>query len=126
MNKYFFGTGRRKTSIVQVRIFDGSGKLTYKNGDEIKSVQLIESILKPFSLVSKENKYDVSVALMGGGFSSQRDAALLAVSRALSKTDPEIEKMLKKEGYLTRDSREKERKKPGLKRARRAPQWAKR
>ncbi len=124
--KYFFGTGRRKTAIAQVRLFAGSGKVKYADQSDVKDELLMEHAKKPLLLVSLDNKYDITVSLSGGGLSSQRGATLLAVSRALAKVDPEIEKTLKKEDYLTRDPREKERKKPGLKRARRAPQWAKR
>jgi len=124
--KYFFGTGRRKTAIAQVRLYSGTGKVEYANHDAVKDQLLVEQAKKPLSLVSLDSKYDITISLSGGGLSSQRGATLLAVSRALAKVDPEIEKTLKKEDYLTRDPREKERKKPGLKRARRAPQWAKR
>lgn len=126
MGKYFFGTGRRKTAIAQVRLINGSGKVKYIDGSDVKDELLIKYLKKPLLLVSCENQYDITVSLSGGGLSSQGGAALLAVSRALAKIDPEAEKTLKKEDYLTRDPREKERKKPGLKRARRAPQWAKR
>lgn len=126
IEKYFFGTGRRKTAIAQVRLYSGTGKVRYANQKEVKDALLVEQAKKPLELVSQDDKYDITVSLSGGGLSSQRGATLLAVSRALAKTDSEIEKTLKKEDYLTRDPREKERKKPGLKRARRAPQWAKR
>lgn len=126
MENYSFGTGRRKTSIAQVRIFKGTGKVLSTDQKEISSTAFVGHIKKPLELLSQENSYDVTVKLSGGGFASQQDAAQLAIARALSRIDKGFESTLKKEGYLTRDSREKERKKPGLKRARRAPQWAKR
>lgn len=126
MEKYYFGIGRRKSAIAKVRIFKGSGKVVNADGAEIADKRFTEGTKKPLQLVSEDAKYDISVSLSGGGYSSQTDAAALGVARALSKVSEEFEKTLKKEGLLTRDPREKERKKPGLKRARRAPQWAKR
>jgi small subunit ribosomal protein S9 len=126
MKEYFFGTGRRKTSIAQVRIFKGEGKIKYT--DEKKEIDdiLTEEVRKPLKAISKEKNFDITLKISGGGRISQAHAAKLGVSRALLKAEPESEKTLKKAGFLTRDSREKERKKPGLRRARRAPQWAKR
>jgi small subunit ribosomal protein S9 len=126
MEKYYFGTGRRKTSIAQVRLSRGSGKVMDSKGVKIQNEKFISEITKPLGLFSKEAEFDITIKKSGGGFSSQTGATQLAVARALSKLDEESEKTLKKEGFLTRDSREKERKKPGLRRARRAPQWAKR
>jgi len=126
MEKYYFATGRRKSSIVQARLMRGKGKILTVSGDEITDKLLVEEVQKPLELVSKKDEYDITIKSNGGGFSSLRGAARLAVARALAKIDPEFEKTLKKEDFLTRDPREKERKKPGLKRARRAPQWAKR
>lgn len=126
--KYYFGTGRRKTSIAQVRIFAGSGKFTIRKNDDFREMDktLSDKLARPFELCNVMGKYDTSVILSGGGTSSGIGAISLGISRALSKVDEEFEKTLKKEGMLTRDPREKERKKPGLRRARRAPQWAKR
>lgn len=126
--QYFFGTGRRKTSVAQVRIFEGSGKFTVKKKDEFVEMdeRISQRLRKPFEMLSLTDKYDVSVILAGGGISSGVGAILLGISRALSKMDESYDKTLKKEGMLTRDPREKERKKPGLKRARKAPQWQKR
>ncbi len=126
MKEYFFGTGRRKTAIAQVRIFKGSGKVIFADGTEVTSAEIIKETSQPFEIVSQQGKFDISLVLKGGGFSSQAEAAKLGVARALSKIDESFEKTLKKEGLLTRDPREKERKKPGLKRARKSPQWAKR
>lgn len=126
--KYYFGTGRRKTSIAQVRVLEGSGKFSIRKNDSFIEMDKVTSkkLERPFEILSLLGKYDVSVILSGGGISSGIGAINLGISRALSKVDEDYEKMLKKEGMLTRDPREKERKKPGLKRARRAPQWQKR
>jgi len=127
MNKYYSGTGRRKTAIASVRISSGKGVYKFKGKEEeIKDAGFLETALLPLKEVEQINKFDATFIIHGGGKSAQKDAALLAVAKAVSKIDEAYEKTLKKSGYLTRDSREKERKKPGLKRARRAPQWAKR
>lgn len=126
MKEYFFGTGRRKTSIVQARVFAGQGKIFDKYTEKTPNINVINEINRIIELLGLKDKYDISLILKGGGVFSQADAARLALSRAFSKIDPQYETTLKKEGFLTRDSREKERKKPGLRRARRAPQWAKR
>lgn len=125
MAKYTFGTGRRKSAIAQVRVLKGSGKIAMQNGKPVSPL-IVEKIAEVLSLVSKEKSFDITIITNGGGEKSQAEASRLAVSRAISKIDPDAEKTMKKEGFLTRDPREKERKKPGLKRARRAPQWAKR
>jgi len=124
MDKYFFGTGRRKTATAQVRIKKGSGLVEIKSGK--LNERSFDQIKKPLELVGEKDKFDISLILRGGGINSQKEAIILGLSRALSKVDPEFEKTLKKQGLMTRDAREKERKKPGLKRARRAPQWQKR
>ena len=126
--KYYFGTGRRKTAIAQVRIFDGSGKFSIRKNDDFVEMDktTASKLNRPFEILNVLGKYDMTVILSGGGIASGIDAINLGVSRALSKINEDFEKMLKKEGMLTRDPREKERKKPGLRRARRAPQWAKR
>jgi len=121
--KYFLGIGRRKTAIAQVRIIPGSGKISINNQ---KKENLPEDILAPLTLTGQGDKFDISIITRGGGFSSQQDAIKLAISRALVIFDETLKPTLRKAGLLTRDSREKERKKPGLKRARKAPQWAKR
>lgn len=126
MERYEFGTGRRKTAVAQARIYSGKGEFVFSNGKKIIDKFLIEEISKPLTLVGQLEKVKVSISLSGGGIMSQAEAARLAVSRALIKQNEEFEKTLKKDGLLTRDPREKERKKPGLKRARKAPQWAKR
>lgn len=121
--KYLYGTGRRKTAVARVRIYEkGKGLLTI-NEQETAADPLI---VAPFTLVGETEKWDISAKVVGGGRHSQREAIRLGVARALLKLNSDWRQTLKKEGYLTRDPREKERKKPGLKRARRAPQWAKR
>jgi len=126
-SEYQFGTGRRKSAKAQVRVFKGSGKLidTKKPTYELTKKEL-SYIMEPLKLLGLERQYDVSYIVTGGGISSQLDAIKLGLSRAVSKTSEEASKTLKKENFLSRDPREKERKKPGLKRARKAPQWAKR
>ena len=120
--KYFYGTGRRKTAVARVRIFDGSGKVTINN----KESKLADSVVEPLKLVGKYGLFDLSVKVVGGGTNGQAEAIRLGISRALLELTPEFRPTLKKAGYLTRDQREVERKKPGLKKARRAPQWSKR
>ncbi len=124
---YQFGTGRRKSAIAQVRIIEGTGKLINSKKPNLEITKKEFSyVMEPLSLLGLESKYDVSYIASGGGSSSQLDAIKLGISRAISKTSDEASKTLKKENFLSRDPREKERKKPGLRRARKAPQWAKR
>lgn len=125
MEKYFFGTGRRKSAIAQARIEKGSGKISSRDNQELSSV-VLEEINEVLKSISTRKKFNISLILKGGGKKSQAQASKLAVARAVSKMDVSLEKTMKKMGYLTRDPREKERKKPGLKGARRAPQWQKR
>ncbi len=120
--KYFYGTGRRKTAIARVRLLPGKGGLTINS----KPVEPNAVVSAPLTLVGQDSKYDVSAIVNGGGKESQLEAIRLGVSRALLEIDETFKQSLRKAGFLTRDAREKERKKPGLKRARRAPQWAKR
>jgi len=121
--KYYYGTGSRKTSIARVRIFSGSGKIMINNNLVENKNQLF---LDPFVKTGNVNKFDISVKIVGGGINSREDAIRHGISRALVEYDSKLKQTLRKEGFLTRDPREKERKKPGLKRARRAPQWQKR
>lgn len=119
---YWSGIGRRKTSVASVRIIEGSKEI--KINDKI--AELAENIIAPFELVGKKGSFGMTVKVFGGGKISQLSAIRHGIARALEKYNPEFRSSLKKAGFLTRDPREKERKKPGLKRARRAPQWAKR
>ena len=128
--KYFEGIGRRKTSIARVRISAQKEKTFLVNEKPLenyfptKSLQLI--ILSPLNLTDCSDKFKVSIRVKGGGISSQAEAIRHGLSRALVLFDPELRKKLKKAGFLKRDPRMRERKKFGLKRARRAPQWQKR
>ena len=121
--------GRRKTAAARVRIELGTGKISI-NGRELNDyfpTKLWQNIvLSPLVLVSKENDFDVSVKVAGGGIPGQADAVRHGISRALVKWNEDFKPALRAEGYMTRDSRAKERKKAGLHKARRAHQWRKR
>lgn len=121
-NKYFYAIGRRKTAVARVRLYE-NGKVVEIND---KSATIPESVSKVLELVGKKDAFGMTVKVSGGGKEGQIDAIRLAVARALEKFDPDLRPTLKKAGYLSRDPREKERKKPGLKGARRAPQFSKR
>jgi len=128
--KYFSGTGRRKRAIAQVRLIKGKGK-AFVNGMELSKYYSGDKfaekfILYPLELTGNEKKFDISVLVAGSGKLSQKEAIRLGIARALIKFDETLRTTLKKSNLLTRDPREKERKKYGLKKARRAPQWAKR
>jgi len=125
----YFGTGRRKTSVARVRLLPGSGKITI-NGrdiDEFFGMETLKVIAKqPLKLTDTLNTFDVIVNVHGGGFTGQAGAIRHGISRALLEADINLRPALKRAGYLTRDSRMVERKKYGLKKARRAPQFSKR
>lgn len=126
---YFYGTGRRKDSVARVRVYQGTGKVTINDRDidnyfGLETLKLI--VRSPLVLLGLEGKYDVVVRVSGGGVSGQAGAIRHGLSRALLQFDPELRSTLKKAGFLTRDPRMKERKKYGLKAARRAPQFSKR
>jgi len=128
--KFYSGVGKRKTAIAQVRIFD-KGKGEYLVNDKaaekyFPTEELQKIINQPLKLLTLENKFNISVKIKGGGPKSQAEAVRHGLARALENFDKELRKTLKVAGFLKRDARIKERKKPGLKRARRAPQWAKR
>jgi small subunit ribosomal protein S9 len=125
----YLGTGRRKSSIARVIVSPGEGKIVInkKIVDEYFGYDtLIMQVKSPLVLTQTLSKYDVSVNVKGGGFTGQAGAIRHGIARALTKAEPELRTVLKKAGYLTRDSRMKERKKYGLKAARRAPQFSKR
>ena len=128
--KYHFATGRRKTALAKVKLIpDGRGDIKINNRDldsYFPSASLQRIFTEPLTLIGGEKLFNVIVETRGGGISSQAKAASLGISRALLKIEPTHRTVLKKQGLLTRDARKKERKKPGLKRARRAPQWQKR
>ncbi|RYM04852.1 30S ribosomal protein S9 [Sporolactobacillus sp. THM7-7] len=125
----YYGTGRRKNSVARVRLVPGDGKILV-NGRSIEdyfNFETLRTILKqPLAATETEGRYDVLVNVAGGGFTGQAGAIRHGVARALLKADPEYRAVLKRGGFLTRDPRMKERKKYGLKGARRAPQFSKR
>ena len=125
----YYGTGRRKSSIARVRLVEGNGKITVngKSIDEFFGAETLKVIVKqPLTATSTLEKYDVIATVNGGGFSGQAGAIRLGVARALNEANAEFRPTLKSNGFLTRDSRAKERKKYGLKKARKAPQFSKR
>lgn len=134
--KIYLGTGRRKSSIAQVKMVPGKGKITV-NGRDVRDFFPYETnvmdLMQPLVLTSTDEKFDIDVKVNGGGFTGQTGAIRLGITRALLEYDKPNEgnegsfrSVLKKAGFITRDSRVKERKKPGLKAARRAPQFSKR
>ncbi|MDD2489702.1 MAG: 30S ribosomal protein S9 [Bacilli bacterium] len=135
--KVYIGTGRRKRSIAQVRMTVGSGKITI-NGKDINEYlpfpTLVMDLMQPLEVTKTKDKFDIEITAKGGGFSGQTGAARLGITRALLQYDEDgkvsndesFRKILKQEGFITRDARIKERKKYGLKKARRAPQFSKR
>ena len=137
MAKTFVGTGRRKRSIARVRMTSGKGKITI-NGRDVNEYlpfkTLVMDLTQPLDVTNTRDKFDIDVTVNGGGFSGQTGAIRLGITRALlqyaQNTDPtsdsSFRKILKAEGFITRDARIKERKKYGLKKARRAPQFSKR
>ncbi|MCO7127416.1 30S ribosomal protein S9 [Sporolactobacillus shoreicorticis] len=125
----YYGTGRRKSSIARVRLVPGEGNVVIngRSADEFFNLETLRTILKqPLVATETEGRYDVLVNVEGGGFTGQAGAIRHGVARALLEADPEYRAVLKKAGFLTRDPRMKERKKYGLKGARRAPQFSKR
>jgi small subunit ribosomal protein S9 len=125
----FYGTGRRKSSVARVYLTPGSGKITInkKDIDEYFGLDTLKYIVRqPLAATNAADKYDVSVNVIGGGFTGQAGAIRHGIARALLSADADYHDVLKKAGFLTRDSRMKERKKYGLKKARRAPQFSKR
>ena len=137
MAKTFVGTGRRKRSIARVRMTSGKGKITIngRDGNEYLPFKtLVMDLTQPLEATKTRDKFDIDVTVNGGGFSGQTGAIRLGITRALlqydQNTDPSSDssfrKILKSQGFITRDARIKERKKYGLKKARRAPQFSKR
>ncbi len=126
---YFYGTGRRKSSVARVRVYAGSGNITI-NGrtlDDYFGLETLKLIVKqPLILTENAEKFDIVCTVAGGGVTGQAGAIRHGISRALLQADAELRPVLKKAGFLTRDPRMKERKKYGLKAARRAPQFSKR
>lgn len=126
---YFHGTGRRKTSIAQVKIMPGNGAIII-NGvpyeDLFPSVEHRRAILQPLLVTESLGKFNAMVKVNGGGITGQSGAISLGIARALVEADESLKPVLRQNGLLTRDPRVKERKKPGLRRARKAPQYTKR
>ena len=126
----YWGTGRRKSSIARVRLVPGTGQLTVngKPGEDYfnRIPGYLQVIKTPLETLGFENDYDILVNAHGGGLTGQADAVKLGIARALCQQDPNNRQPLKTEGYLTRDPRAKERKKYGLHKARKAPQFSKR
>lgn len=129
-DKYFYAVGKRKTAIAQIRLFPkGKGEITINNKKAevyLPDYEMQEIIRSPLKLVDLNNKVDISIIVKGGGKKGQAGAIRHGIARALELLDNELRKTLKAAGFIKRDARIKERKKPGLKRARRAPQWQKR
>ena len=125
----YYGTGRRKSSVARVRLVPGEGKVTIngRSMEEYFGLKTLELIVRqPLNLTETVDKYDIVCTVAGGGVTGQAGAIRHGLSRALLEFDPELRPTLKKAGFLTRDPRMKERKKYGLKAARRAPQFSKR
>ncbi len=125
----FYGTGRRKKSIARVRLVEGTGVVTIngKNIDEYFGTEVLKVIVRqPLTATNTTAKYDVIAKVVGGGFTGQAGAIRHGIARALNEANSEYRPTLKSNGYLTRDPRMKERKKYGLKKARKAPQFSKR
>ena len=125
----YCGTGRRKSSIARVRLYEGTGKITI-NGKDIEEFTDLETlkviIRQPLTVTNTTAKYDVICTVKGGGFTGQAGAVRHGIARALNEANNEYRPILKSNGFLTRDPRMKERKKYGLKKARKAPQYSKR
>ncbi len=126
---YFYGTGRRKTAVAQVRLLPGNGAIII-NGTPYEEcfphLEYQRTILKPFLVTESNDKYNATVKVAGGGISGQSGAISHGIARALVRANESLKPLLRQNGLLTRDSRVKERKKVGLKRARKAPQYTKR
>ncbi len=126
---YFYGTGRRKSSVARVRLYNGTGKITINDRDiddyfGLETLKLI--VRQPLALTETAEKFDIVCRVTGGGVTGQAGAIRHGIARALLQSDDQLRAELKKAGFLTRDPRMKERKKYGLKGARRAPQFSKR
>ncbi|MEE1352982.1 MAG: 30S ribosomal protein S9 [Acutalibacteraceae bacterium] len=128
-SNYYYGTGRRKSSVARVRLYPGTGKVTINDRDidDYFGLETLKVIVRqPLELTGTSEKLDVVCRVQGGGFTGQAGAIRHGIARALLVYDPNLRPELKKAGFLTRDPRMKERKKYGLKGARRAPQFSKR
>ncbi|MCX7971212.1 MAG: 30S ribosomal protein S9 [Negativicutes bacterium] len=129
MGTVYMGTGRRKTSVARVRVYPGNGKITVNNRpfEEYFGMSTLQLIVKqPLELTNTVGKFDIVTSVSGGGLTGQAGAMRHGIARALLAVDDEFRPLLKKAGFLTRDAREKERRKYGLKKARKASQFSKR
>lgn len=129
MQVQYFGTGRRKKSVARVILTSGTGKFIINDREfeeYIPSPAVRLDVLQPLELTENEGKFDIRVNVNGGGISGQAGAIRLGISRALMEVNPDLRKVLKSAGLITRDARVKERKKYGLKKARKAAQFSKR
>lgn len=128
--QYYEGIGRRKAASARVRLFPGgTGNLIINEKDGAEYLPRagdVDILLEPLTAIGQESSYDITVHVNGGGISGQRDAIQLGIARALLKIDPDLRPRMRQGDFLSRDSRVKERKKPGLKRARKAPTYTKR
>ena len=129
-SKYFYGLGRRKSATAQVRLFAGKGKLTINNKPAAEYLNnnktLLAEVTDPLALVNKQADFDTTVVVKGGGFAGQVDAIKLAIAKAITVAFSDLRPTLKKAEFLKRDAREKERKKYGLRSARKREQFSKR
>ncbi|MDX1994271.1 MAG: 30S ribosomal protein S9 [bacterium] len=129
-SQYYEGIGRRKSASARVRLFPGGTGNILINEKEARDFLPragdVEVLLEPLTVIGQESAYDITIHVKGGGISGQRDAIRLGLARALLKIDPELRPQMREHDLLTRDARVKERKKPGLKRARKAPTYTKR
>jgi len=127
--EYFYANGKRKSAIAKVRLYKGEGKI-FVNGKDIKEWQdykeQTQKIITPLKVTGMDGNFDISIKVIGGGHNAQAEAMRLGISKALVVFDPTLRGTLKKLGLISRDQRVKERKKPGLKSARRASQFSKR
>jgi small subunit ribosomal protein S9 len=128
--EYYEAVGRRKTATARVRLFPGGDGTIVVNDKPLeeyfrRGIDVL-SLTEPLKATATENRFNVSVKVKGGGVTGQSGATRMGIARALLKADPDLRPILRKGGFLSRDAREKERKKPGLKRARKAPQYTKR
>ncbi|MDO4741881.1 MAG: 30S ribosomal protein S9 [Candidatus Saccharibacteria bacterium] len=128
--KYIYGLGRRKSATASVRLYKGKGEITINDKPALEYLSrnktLVAEVTDPLALAGKQKEYDVSVVVKGGGLAGQVDAIKLAISKALVLDAPDLRPMLKKAGMMKRDPREKERKKYGLRSARKREQFSKR
>ena len=127
--KFIYATGKRKSAIARVRITPGTGKVTVNKKDlaDFATLETLRAVItRPFAVANMMEKYDVIATVKGGGFSAQASAVAHGISKALATIDLDTRTALKRSGLITRDSRVKERRKYGLKKARKAPQFSKR